>query len=212
MEFFIGHAGALGWLIATAAVAALALFFERLFHLHRAEIKTEDFLSGIKTIVQRDNLPEAVKMCDQTPGPVAYVTRTALLHHNSERDALVRAVEDAGLEEVPRLERRLRTLMTLAQISPLLGLLGTVVGLAQSLMIMEQNAPLVHMGDVTGGIWRALLTTAAGLLVAIPAYAGHNLLLSRIERLVMDMEQAAAEMIRFLEERKKNRGDGQGER
>lgn len=190
--------GIITWLILLNSLVATIIFFERLLHLHRAQIKTNDFLEGIYTIVRRGNIPESISMCDNTPGPVAHVTRAALLHFDQSHDAMTHAVEQAGLEEIPRLEQRLRSLMTAAQLSPLLGLLGTVLGLATTLVSLESNAPLVHIGDVSGGMWAALICTAAGLIVAIPAYAGYNLLVSRVEGLVLDMEQASTDIVHFL--------------
>lgn len=194
----LNKGGVISWIIAFNSLVAAIIFFERLLHLHRAQIKTHDFLEGIYTIVRRGNIPESISMCDNTPGPVAHVTRAALLHFDLGHEAMTHAVEQAGLEEIPRLEMRLPSLMTAAQLSPLLGLLGTVLGLASTLLALEGNAPLVHLGDVSGGMWSALITTAAGLIVAIPAYAGYNLLVSRVEALLLDMEQASTDVVHFL--------------
>lgn len=194
----LSKTGLVGWIILFNSILATTIFIERLFHLRRAEIKTDDFLKGIFNIVSRDNLPEAISMCSNTPGAVAYLTRAALLHEDEDRATLTRAVERAGLEEVPRLERHMGGLLTIAQTSPLLGLFGTTVGLIKVLMTMQQNAPLVQMGDLSTGLWQALITTAAGLAVAIPAYAAHNFLVSKVETIVLDMERASREIIYFL--------------
>ena len=108
------------------------------------------------------------------------------------------ATEEA---EIPRLERGLSLLITIAQITPLLGLLGTVLGMMNTLLIMHQQAPLVHSGDLTGGLWLALTSTAAGLIVAIPAYAGHNFLVSRVEEILLDMERSSSEILDYLTRR-----------
>jgi biopolymer transport protein ExbB len=194
----LNKGGIITWIILLNSLVAMFIFLERLLHLHRAQIKTNDFLEGIYTIVRRGNILESISMCDSTPGPVAHITRAALLHYDRGHDAMTHAVEHAGLEEVPRLEQHLRGLMTAAQLSPLLGLLGTVFGLASTLLALEVNAPLVHIGDLAGGMWQALICTAAGLMVAIPAYAGYNLLVARVERLVLDMEQASTDIVHFL--------------
>ncbi|MFC1468211.1 MotA/TolQ/ExbB proton channel family protein [Verrucomicrobiota bacterium] len=194
----LSKGGIISWIIVLNSMVATVIFFERLLHLHRAQIKTNDFLEGIYTIVRRGNIPESISMCDNTPGPVAHVTRAALLHFDLSHNEMTNAVEHAGMEEIPRLEQRLRALMTAAQLSPLLGLLGTVLGLATTLISLEGNAPLVHIGDVSGGMWSALICTAIGLIVAIPAYAGYNLLVSRVEGLVLDMEQASTDIVHFL--------------
>ncbi|MBT8041532.1 MAG: MotA/TolQ/ExbB proton channel family protein [Pontiella sp.] len=186
------------WPILACSIAAAILFLERAFHLHRAQIKQGDFLSGIYTIVNRGNMVEAVSICDQTPGPVAHIVRTGLLHADEQHEELKETITKAGLSEIPRLEKNLGGLLTLAQITPLLGLLGTVIGLLRVFLIMEQSAPLAEIGDLSAGIWQALITTATGLCVAIPSFAGYNFLLSRVEAITLDMDHAAGELYRFL--------------
>jgi biopolymer transport protein ExbB len=186
------------WPIMACSVAAAVLFFERVFHLHRAQIKPDDFLNGIYTVVNRGNTAEAVSICDQTPGPVAHMVRTALLHSDEPSLELKQTINKAGLGEIPRLEKNLGGLLTIAQVTPLLGLLGTVIGLIRIFMMMEQHAPLVEIGDLSAGIWQALTTTAVGIAVSIPAFAAYNFLLSRVENITLNMEYAAEEIYRFL--------------
>lgn len=186
------------WPIMACSISAAILFFERVFHLHRAQIKQDDFLNGIYTIVNRGNTAEAVSICDQTPGPVAHIVRTGLLHADENPLELKQTINKAGLGEIPRLEKNLGGLLTIAQITPLLGLMGTVIGLVRVFMAMEQQAPLAEIGDLSAGIWQALITTAVGLAVAIPSFAGYNFLLSRVENITLSMEYAAEEIYRFL--------------
>ena len=190
--------GWLMWPIMVCSLAAAVLFLERVFHLHRAQIKPDDFLSGIYTIVNRGNTAEAISICDQTPGPVAHMVRSALLHSDEPPAELKQTITKAGLGEIPRLEKNLGGLLTIAQVAPLLGLMGTVVGLIRIFMAMEQYAPLVEIGDLSAGIWQALTTTAVGIAVSIPAYAAYNFLLSRVENITLNMEYAAEEIYRFL--------------
>ncbi|MEN8254617.1 MAG: MotA/TolQ/ExbB proton channel family protein [Verrucomicrobiota bacterium] len=186
------------WPIMVCSIVAAVLFFERVFHLHRAQIKPDDFLNGIYTIVNRGNTAEAVSICDQTPGPVAHMVRTALLHSDEVPENLKQTINKAGLGEVPRLEKNLGGLLTIAQLTPLLGLMGTVIGLIRIFMAMEQSAPLAEIGDLSAGIWQALTTTAVGIGVSIPAFAAYNFLLSRVENITLNMEYAAEEIYRFL--------------
>ena len=186
------------WPLLVCSVIAMILFLERIFHLHRAQIKRDDFLNGIYTVVNRGNITEAVSICDQTPGPVAYMVRIGLLHADEEKEELRKTIRKAGLSEIPRLEKNLGGLLTIAQVTPLLGLLGTVIGLVRVFMIMEQQAPLTEIGFLSAGIWQALVTTAVGLCVSIPAFVGYNLLLSRVEAVTLDMDHAFEELFRFL--------------
>ncbi len=195
---WIHSGGTIMWLILAGGVIALAIFLERLFHLHRAQIKIDDFLNGITTNITRGNDLEAISICDQTPGPAALLVRTAILNSKEGKEDLTRAVRQAGIREIPRLERHTNLLITLAQVLPLLGLLGTVLGLLHMLAALQSGSPLVEIGTLTGGLWGALLTTAAGLITGIPAYAGYHFLISRVESIALDMEQTAEEIIHFL--------------
>jgi len=198
MVGWINSGGAVMWLILVCGFIALVIFLERFFHLHRAQIKIDDFLNGITINLTRGNDLEAISICDQTPGPAAYIVHTALLHRDDSKDELVKAVQQAGIREIPRLERHMNLLITLAQVLPMLGLLGTVLGLLSILTALQAGSPLAEIGTLTGGLWKALLTTAAGLITGIPAYAGYHFLISRVESIALDMEQTAGEIIYFL--------------
>ena len=206
MWMLLQKGGLMTWFILATSVVAGIMFFAKLIDLHRAQIKWRDFLQGIYNILNRQNIVEAVSICDETPGPVASIVRAAVLHHDEDRESIHRAIEETGLAEIPRLERHLTFLATFAQITPLLGLLGTVLGLMQALLMIQQKAPLVQSGDLMAGLWQALISTAAGIAVAIPIYAGYNLLVSRIESIVLDMENASGEILAFLTSKGPHKG------
>lgn len=195
---WIHSGGPIMWLILAGGFIALLIFLERLFHLHRAQIKTEDFLFGITTNLKRGNHLEAIAICDQTPGPAAHLVRTAILNMEEPKEVLIKAIQQAGIRETPRLERHTNMLITLAQILPMLGLLGTVLGLLSMMAVIQQGSPLAEIGDLAGGLWGALLTTAAGLTTGIPAYAGYHFLIGRVESIALDMEQVSSEIICFI--------------
>ncbi len=194
--------GPIMWAILACSVAATIIFLERLLHLHRAQINPRVFLEGIYTNLERNNTVEAVTICEETPGPVACIVQAAIAHHDESPEDMRRAIEQAGVVEVPRLEWRVGLLATVAKITPLLGLTGTVLGMIRTLNLMSAKAPLVHSGDLTEGLWLALITTAAGLIVAIPCYAAYNFLVCRIESLLIDMETAGVEIYNFLSQRR----------
>lgn len=195
---WLHYGGPVMWAIALCSVLAFTLFIQRWFHLHRAQIKSGDFLRGIFNNVQRGNIVEAVSICEETPGPVAQIVRAAILEHKQGPARVLQVMQEVGMSEITRLEKHLGLILTLAQTTPMLGLLGTVLGMLQTLYAIQQKAPLVLAGDVNGGLWQALLTTAAGLTVAIPAYAGYNFLVFLVERVVVDMERTVAEVSTFL--------------
>lgn len=194
---FLSKGGPLMWLIVACSVVAIGYFFDRLFHFHRASIDTRDFVTGIRNLLQRGQTTEALAMCDDTPGPVAQVVKAAVLNHQRPREEMREAIQDVARAEVARLERGLVVIATVAQIAPLLGFLGTVTGMIRMFMVIQQ-APLPNPGDLAGGIWEALLTTAAGLAVAIPTYLAYNFLVTRVQNLVLDMERAANEIVAAL--------------
>ena len=161
------------------------------------QIHTADFVSGICNSLKRGNLIEAEATCNETSGPVAQVVKTAIVNHDRSREEIREAVQDVARTEVAHLERRLPVLATLAQVTPLLGFLGTVFGMIRMFRVI-QEVQLPSAGQLAGGVWEALITTAAGLIVAIPAYVAYNYLVSRVQHLVLDMERAANEIVGFL--------------
>jgi len=196
----MSQGGPLMWLILLNAVVAVGIFLEKFFHFHRAQINTTDFITGIRNALKRGNIIEAIALCDETPGPVAQVVKAGIVNREQSREEIREAMENAARTEIARLERRLVVLATVAQITPLLGFLGTVMGMIQMFKVI-QEAQLPSPGQLAGGVWEALLTTAAGLVVAVPAYVAYNYLVSRVQNLVLDMEKSANEFITFLSRR-----------
>jgi biopolymer transport protein ExbB len=197
----LANGGPVLWLLLIASAVALSVFIERVLHCHRAQINSAEFLTGVRNVLKRDNVVEALSICDATPGPVARLVKTAILNRDHGRERLREALEEAGLVEVPRLEEKLNLLATIAQLAPLLGLLGTVLGFIQVFSGVEEAGLYAHVGQLSKGIWQALICTAAGLAVAIPAYAGYNYLVNRVNEIVLDMERAATEIVNIVTEK-----------
>lgn len=177
---------------------ALVLIIERIFHYHRAHIDVPEFMRGVCNVLKRGNVAEAVSICDDTPGPVAHVLRAVMLGCDGDREKMERAALEAGYAELPRLEHHVKALGTVALLAPLLGLLGTVVGMITLFRHIQEGGVYVETKTLAEGIWQALLSTAAGLTVAIVAHGFHNHFVSRTEQFVIEMEKAAAEMVHFL--------------
>ena len=131
---------------------------------------------------------------------MARLVRTAILNRDFGRERVREALEEAGLAEVPRLEEKLNLLATIAQLAPLLGLLGTVLGCIRTFDLMQDKGVFAHVGLLTAGVSQALVCAAAGLAVAIPAHAGYNYLVSRVNSIVLDMERAATEIVNIVTE------------
>ena len=188
------------WLILFTGAVAIVVFNQRFLHYHRAQINSVEFLNGMRNVLRRDNVVEAISICDATPGPVAQLVKTAILNRDHGRERIREAIEEAGLVEVPRLEEQLNLLATIAQLAPLLGLFGTVLGFIQIFQQMQAAGPYAHVGALSHGVWQALICTAAGLAVAIPAHAAYNYLVSRVNSIVLDMERAATEIVNIVTE------------
>ena len=195
---FLKLGGPMIWLILGASATALVVFIQRVLHYHRAQINSMEFLNGVRNVLKRDNVVEALSICDATPGPVARLVKVAILHRERGQEGVREALEEAGLIEVPPLEDKLNLIATIAQITPLMGLLGTVLGFIKIFAELQEKAALANMQDLSGGIWQALICTAAGLAVAIPCYAAYNYLVSRVNAIVLDMEKAATEIINIV--------------
>src|SRR6202012_2140215 len=160
MPTLLANGGPVMWLIIIAAATALVVFIERALFCHRSQINSAEFLNGVRTVLKRDNVVEAVSICDATPGPVARLVKAAILNRDKGRDRVREAVEEAGLAEVPRLEEKLNLLATIAQIAPLLGLFGTVIGFIDVFQQLQEAGLYAHMGTLSAGIWKALICAA----------------------------------------------------
>ncbi|MBM3824188.1 MAG: MotA/TolQ/ExbB proton channel family protein [Verrucomicrobia bacterium] len=189
------------WLLLLLSAVAVATLIERVLLYHREQINSAEFLSGVRNVLKRDNVVEALSICDATPGPVARMVKAAVLSRDKGREGIREALEEAGAAEIPRLEEKLNILATIAQIAPILGLLGTVVGFMSVFEVLEQGGRYVRIELLSGGIWKAMICTAFGLAVSVPAYLGYNFLVSRVNSIVLDMERASTDILNMLSEK-----------
>ena len=195
---FLKLGGPMIWVILFVSAVAITVFIERVLHYHRAQINSMEFLNGVRNVLKRDNVVEALSICDATPGPVARLVKVAILNREKGREGVREALEEAGLVEVPPLEEKLNLLATIAQIAPLLGLLGTALGFIRVFSRLQAQGTMASVQQLSGGIWEALICTAAGLAVAVPCYAAYNYLVSRVNAIVLDMEKAATEIVNIV--------------
>jgi len=186
------------WLLVLLGLIAVVVFIERALFLHRSQIRSNEFLTGIKNLLGKNRLMEALTLGEETPGPVAKIVKAGLRHAGENEQALRFAVQEAALAEIPILERRIGALAAIAQIAPLFGLLGTLLGMISTFQLFNHGGNYATPEVLAGGMWQALLTAAAGLIVAIPAQLGRYFLSSRVRALVQDMEWSGNELLRFL--------------
>jgi biopolymer transport protein ExbB len=190
--------GPLMWLILLCSVTALGVFLERLMSLHRSSINTGDFLRGLANLLRRKLYAEALQECAGSPGPVPRVLHAVILKHGAPRAELREIAQEAGQLEVPRLERNLALLGTVAYATPLIGLLGTVLGLLSAFQQISAHGGYATAAEIAGGVYESLLTSAAALTVAIPAFVAHSYISARVGAVLHDIERAAIETIEIL--------------
>lgn len=195
---FLKSGGPMMAVILLMAVIGVVLFVERTLFLHRGQIRSTSFVDGIKNILAKRRLVEALTVCEETPGPVAAVVKAALLHARDDEVRLRYAVQEAALIEIPVLERRLGFVAAIAQVAPLVGLLGTVLGMITTFTVFNQGPEYATGRAVAAGMWQALIPAAASLMVGIPAHLAYHFLSGRVRALVRDVEWAANEIMRYL--------------
>ena len=189
--------GPVFWLLVTLAVAAVVIFFERFFELRRVQIDWQDFVKGVINVLGGGNAEEALAICEDTAVPVASVVATAIRHRDAGARVLREAVDSQGRAEISRLDRRLAALAIIGQISPLIGLLGTVIGFIKTVLLINSQE-LVARADLLNSSMEALLSAALGLGVAIPVAVMYGVLRVRMERIVVEMEAAASQITGYI--------------
>jgi len=194
----IFRGGIIMWPIIATSVVALAIAVERFISLRRATIDTRELMDTMRTVLRQNRMREAVEICDETDVPVARILKAGILKYDRHKQDIREAIEDAGNLEIPRLERYLPALATCANIAPLLGLLGTVAGMIKAFAQIQNKQGLVNPSDLAEGISNALVTTAAGLTVAIPTLVVYNYYVTRVENMITEMEISSSELVELL--------------
>lgn len=201
----IQKGGPMMYLIILSSIIAFGVVMERVYHLARTRIDSTKFMDDVTAVLKRNKIIEAIEMCNTTPGPIAHIVKVGILKHDRSKPEMKEAIDEAAQLEIPRLEKHLPILATIAHIAPLLGLLGTVTGMIKSFQVIQQKAFMavpVNPGDLAGGIWEALLATLAGLAVAVPTYVAYSYLTNQVDNLVYEMERSATDLINLLSSRR----------
>ncbi len=187
--------------IILCALFALAIVIEKLLLFKRIKTGSHNIQKTVFDLVKDNKIKEAIVFCEDSASPAARVLAAGLLKFGSSREEVKDALESASQFEIPELEQRLTALATIAQISPLLGLLGTVLGMGaclHTIQVRMASMNPVTPADLSGGIWEALLTTISGLIIAVIAYTAYNYLVSRINHIVLEMERNATDLYNYL--------------
>jgi biopolymer transport protein ExbB len=190
--------GPVMWVIFLGSVVAVGVFVERAYFYHRCGIRIDIFLRGVFQLLRQNKFKEALERCDEAYGPAVRVVQSAILKRNLPKHELREIVQEVAQLQMPRLEANLSLLATIGYISPLLGLLGTVTGMINTFRTMNASLGATPISQLAGGIWESLITTAAGLVVAIPCYVAFNYLTARLNAIVTDMERSGIETLQIL--------------
>lgn len=195
-----------GWLmvpILLGSVLGLTFFLERLWSLQRQKILPARFLDVVSRLMQERRWSEVEALCHQSDAPIAAMLGAGVRYANKPRALIKEVMEEAGRRELFYMERFTNALGVISTVSPLLGLLGTVTGLIQMFQrVVNTNAAAggggVDVAQLAGGIWEALITTAAGLFVAIPVFLAYRFVLSKIDRYAVEMEEISLRAVEYL--------------
>ncbi len=187
------------WILILCSIVAGGIFIERLFLLRKSTVDTNQLIIDLRQSIQEGNIIEAVQHCEEAGGTLAAILKAGIMRHNRSQDQIERSMEAAGRLEIAHLEKNAKILSIISHIAPLIGLLGTVLGFMQAFAEMR----LSGMVDITAArigdaLEYALLTTAAGLVVAIPALLAYNYLVSRIEAFVLEIQTTSTELVDLL--------------
>lgn len=194
----ITKGGPLMWLLLGCSIIAIAIFLERLFYFHRARIDVGDLLFGLRNLIKNKAYAEALSECAATPGPVARVIHSAIRRYSAPRSEIKDIVQESGQLEVPKLEKHLSVLLTVAYIAPLIGLLGSVLGLVDTFVQINAVGGFATVAEISQGVYEALITSAAGLMVAIPAFVFYSHLRAYAKSIMHDMESAGIEIVNTI--------------
>lgn len=187
---YFAKGGPVMWPLLLLSVLGLAVAVWRWMALRTAARNIVPFMKALRERVIAGDLPGAIAICEQHPSPVASIVKAGLLRHGRPKEDIERSLQEASAHELASLERGLVILATIAMIAPLLGFLGTVTGMINSFDALARVG-LNNPAAVASGISEALITTAAGLIIAIPVQMAYNYLVARVNGLVRDMEAAA---------------------
>jgi biopolymer transport protein ExbB len=185
--------------IGICSIASFTIFIERLLHLRKSEIDTNKFILQLRKPIKEGHLIEAIQMCEETGGTIANIIKAGLLRHNRDKEQIEGAMEISGLIEIAHLEKNAKVLSIIAHIAPLIGLLGTVLGFIQAFSEMRTSGLVdISATQIGEAMEYALITTAAGLVVAIPSVLGYNYIVSRVEGFVLEIQTASQEIVDLL--------------
>jgi len=197
---FFTKGGIFMYPILLCSITALAIFFERLWNLRSSQVVPLDFVREVEALIRKGNIPDATMRCQQNRSSIARILLTGIKNVGKRREIIKEYLEEVGRQESASLERFVEGLGTIAGVSTLLGLLGTVSGMIKIFSVISTQS-VVNPGSLAGGISEALITTYAGLTVAIPTIVMYKYLQSKTNALILLMEEHSIRLVDLLKER-----------
>jgi len=203
-EIFL-KGGFIMWPILLSSVIAIKIIIERYLIIRKSKANIPAFLVKLRSFLKRRDLQGAINFCSQEKSSVSNIVKKGLKKFTLGNERVKEAIENAGKQEIVKLEKGLSLLATISGAAPLLGFLGTVTGMISAFMKIEDLHGATNPSDLAGGIWEALLTTAFGLIVGIIALTFYNSIVESVNKLVLDMEVVSNDIVDILEEMSKNK-------
>lgn len=192
-----------GWImipIVILSIIAVYIFFERYFAIKRASQTDINFMNKIKDYIHDDKIDSALALCSSTDSPVARMIEKGLQRIGRPLNDINAAIENIGNLEVSKLEKSLPMLATVSGAAPMIGFLGTVMGMIRAFYDMSNAGNNIDVGLLSNGIYTAMVTTVAGLMVGILAYLAYNILVARVEKVIFQLEANTTEFMDLLNE------------
>ncbi len=199
--------GIIMWFILACSIIGLTVIIDRYIVIRRAKINVPAFMVRIRGMLKKKDISGAISYCMEEKSPVANIIRKGLSKYKLGHERVKESIENAGRQEISKLEKGLAVLASISGIAPLLGFLGTVTGMISAFMTIEDLAGSANPSDLAGGIWEALLTTAFGLMVGIPALAFYNYFIGAVKKLVGDMETVANDVVDIIQDSSATQAD-----
>lgn len=197
LELFL-KGGMVMWPILLCSLITVAVIVEKYILLKQANVNPKQLMSKIRAALSRNDIMSAVEACNSVKAPVGNILKHGVLNYKNGAQAVKEAIEQAGKEEIFHLEKRLSVLANMAGVAPMLGFLGTVTGMIAAFQTIERLGGNVNPSVLAGGIWEAMLTTAFGLVVGIPALYFYNFFVAKVNRFVFEIENSAEEFLSLV--------------
>jgi biopolymer transport protein ExbB len=206
MVDFVVKGGPVLWIIMGLSAVAAFIVLERLFYFRKIKVDEGKLFSRIRSCLEKGNFDEALSICDNSLSPLSALIRIGIEHRSQDEAALKEVMKDAAAQEIPDLERRISALGTIAHIAPLLGLLGTVTGTMRAFGVLGRFGAVADPSVLASGVAEALITTVGGIIVAVPTVIFYNYLVSKVNLILIKLENHVNALILMIKSGGKSLG------